>query len=260
MREELESITASDLDRRVDTPGTGDELERLGVAMNETIDRLGSAVTANERFVADAAHELRSPITGVRAALEVEAAGSPDGLIADAVTELDRASRLIDDLLLLARRQAGTLDHTDVDLDDVVAASVAAFRTRFERIDIEMHIEPVRVVGDADALRRVVSNLLENACRYGAGRLSVTLVPESDRCVLRVDDDGPGIPGGERSVVFERFARLDASRSRETGGSGLGLAIVDEVVAAHDGTITVAGADLGGARFEVTLPRAGQSS
>lgn len=254
MRKELEAITASDLDRRVATPSTGDELEHLGLALNQTIGRLGAAVTANERFVADAAHELRSPITGVRAALEFEASRSPGGMTEDSIRELDRASRLIDDLLVLAGRQAGTLDHGDVDLDDIVAQELVALRTRFPDVDIERRTEPVRVTGDADALHRVVANLLENACRYGDGRVAIALWREDDQCRLRVDDDGPGIPNESREAVFERFTRLDASRSRETGGSGLGLAIVYELVGAHAGAIVVTDSNLGGARFEVVLP------
>lgn len=254
MRQELEAITATDLERRVQTPSTGDELERLGLTLNQTIARLGAAVTANERFVADAAHELRSPITGVRAALEVEASRSPGSMIEDSVRELDRAARLIDDLLVLAQRQGKTPRHGDVDLDDVVAHELTALRTRFPGIEIERRIEPVRMTGDIDALRRVVANLLENACRYGDGQVAITLRREGDRCHLRVDDNGPGIPAKSRKAVFSRFTRLDASRSRETGGSGLGLAIVHEIVTAHDGTITTTESHLGGAQFEVVLP------
>jgi len=264
MRRQLESITATDLNRRVDTPETGDELERLGIALNDTIDRLGAALAANERFVADAAHELRSPIAGVRAALEVQSFRDPDGLIDDSIAELDRASRLVDDLLVLSRRQAGTLRRADVDLDDVVVRELAASRQRFPDVTIDGEIEPVRVTGDPDALRRVAANLIENACAYGNGSVLVTLTPTDGECVLRVDDDGPGIPPGSRELVFERFARLDESRSRTTGGSGLGLAIVHELVAAHGGTVSITEADAGGARVEVTLPRpevaAGQSS
>jgi len=264
MRAELESITATDLDRRVATPRTGDELERLGVALNDTIDRLGTAVEANERFVADAAHELRSPITGVRAALEIEAVRDPDGLIGDGIAELDRASRLIDDLLLLARRQAGTLRHEEVDCDDLVLREITASRTRCPDVVFADAIEPVRVTADPDAVRRVVANLLENACRYGGGLVTVSLTGTDNGCILRVDDDGPGIPPESREIVFERFARLDGSRSRATGGSGLGLAIVHELVTAHGGTVSITGAATGGARFEVTLPRSdvatGQSS
>jgi signal transduction histidine kinase len=254
MREELESITATDLDSRVGTPDTGDELERLGEALNETIARLGAAVSANERFVADAAHELRSPITGVRAALELEASEPSPALIEDSIRELDRASRLIDDLLVLARRQAGALVVEDVDLDDIVSQECIRAAARLPDIEIGYTVEPVRMTGDTDALRRVVANLVENACAHAGKHVAVTLTGQEPGCRFRVDDDGPGVPPQSRSAIFERFARLDDSRSRRTGGSGLGLAIVSELVSAHDGTVTVTDSPLGGARFEVNLP------
>ncbi len=253
MRRELEAITASDLDRRVPIPETGDELQHLGRAMNETIARLGSAVSANERFVADAAHELRSPITGVRAALEIEAARAPGSLIEDSARELDRASRLIEDLLVLARRQGGPTRRADVDLDDVVRAELAAARTRFPELDIQSTIAPARLSGDGDALRRVVANLVENACRYGDGKVEVVLAGDDRQRILTVDDDGPGISPVDRERVFERFARLDESRSRATGGSGLGLAIVQEIVADHGGTVEIEDSPLGGTRIRLLL-------
>lgn len=254
MRQELELITATDLERRVLAPSTGDELERLGVTLNQTIARLGAAVSANERFVADAAHELRSPITGVRAALEIEASRSPDSIIDDSVRELDRASNLIDDLLLLARHQGEAPKLGDVDLDDIVRCELEALGERFPGVDVEHRIEPVRLSGDTDSLRRAVKNLLENACRHGGQHVAVTVGQDGDWCRLLVDDDGPGVPSEHHDVIFERFARLDASRSRETGGAGLGLAIVKEIVADHRGTVTVNESSLGGAQFEVALP------
>ena len=266
MRAELENITASNLKRRVPVPSTGDELEELGSSMNRTIARLESALTANERFVADAAHELRSPITGVRAALEVESnrptsgpAGDPaigSSLIGDSLTELDRASRLIDDLLVIARRQGVAATKHDVDLDDIVRSEMATMRTRFPAMSIAASIQPARLSGDGDALRRVVTNLMENACLYGNGRLEVSLESSDDHDGPRlvVEDDGPGIPPAERTRVFERFARLDESRARSTGGSGLGLAIASEIVEDHGGSIVITDGALGGARFEVALP------
>ncbi len=256
MRAELENITASNLKRRVPVPSTGDELEELGSSMNRTIERLESALTANERFVADAAHELRSPITGVRAALEVESNRAPSGLIGDSLIELDRASRLIDDLLVIARRQGVAAPRSDVDLDDIVRSEVATMRTRFPAMSITASVQPTRLSGDGDALRRVVTNLLENACLYGEGRIEVSMQAPDHHAGSRlvVEDDGPGIPPTERTRVFERFARLDESRARSTGGSGLGLAIASEIIEDHGGTIVIVDGALGGARFEVSLP------
>lgn len=255
MRRQLETIAAGDLERRIPVPDTGDEIEDLGVALNDTIGRLAGALAANERFVADAAHELRSPITGVRAALELQSAEPSPELIDAGLAELDRAARLIDDLLLLARRQAGALDRRDIDLDDLVVRECDSVRARFPDVAVEHHVQAARIVGDPDALGRVVRNLVENACRYGNGQVAVRLDVDGDRAVLHIDDDGPGIPPEDRSIVFERFTRLDGSRSRATGGTGLGLAIVAELVNAHGGTVAITDGPLGGARVELTLPR-----
>lgn len=254
MREELSTITATDLDARISAPATGDEIERLGHTLDETIGRLGAAVAANERFVADAAHELRSPITGVRAAIEVEAAGRASPLLDESIAELDRAGRLVDDLLVLARRQGDAVPSSEADLDDVVRTALAAFAVRHPEMVIERSIAPVRVRGDADELTRVVTNLLDNAARYGDGTVVVDVAETDRHARLIVADDGPGIPTGERERVFERFARLDESRARATGGSGLGLAIVREIAAAHGGTVAVGDAAIGGAEFRVELP------
>ena len=257
MRQELSTITATDLDARISAPATGDEIERLGHTLDETIGRLSAAVAANERFVADAAHELRSPITGVRAAIEVEAAGGDRPLLTQSLAELDRAGRLVDDLLVLARRQGDAAPSGEVDLDDVVRTALAAFTVRHPDVDIERSIEPARVRGDDDGLARVVANLLDNAARYGDGRIVVRLEVEDDSVRFVVGDDGSGIPESERGRVFERFARLDESRARATGGSGLGLAIVREIVVAHGGTVSVGSSTLGGAELTVGLPLAG---
>ncbi len=256
MRRDLASITASDLERRVPVPSTGDELERLGTTFNDTLDRLGAAVAANERFVADAAHELRSPITGVRAVLDLEAGRSPGGLLEDGARELERASCLIDDLLVLARRQGRGRRIIDVDLDDVVREQVATAATRFPEVEITSSIVPVRLGGDPDGLRRVVANLLDNACFHGDRRVGVRVSAVGGVARLQVDDDGPGIPVAERARVFERFARLDGSRSRHTGGSGLGLAIVGELVSDHGGTTTIGESSWGGASAVATIPSA----
>ncbi|MFA9564186.1 MAG: ATP-binding protein [Acidimicrobiales bacterium] len=255
MRVELAAITSTDLDRRVAVPSTGDELEALGSTLNETIDRLAAAVAANERFVADAAHELRSPITGVRAALELEAARNPAGILEDSVQELDRAGKMMDDLLVLARRQGRPPRRSEVDVDDIVTRELSAVTQRVPGLVVDRSVSPVRAIADGDSLRRVVTNLLDNAARYGGGRLAVTLRPDGIGWTLMVEDDGPGVPDGRRDEIFERFARLDDARARSAGGSGLGLALVRELVADHGGTVTVSDSSLGGAAFTVWIPR-----
>lgn len=191
MRERLTTITSTDLHARIEAPATGDEIERLGRTLDDTIGRLGAAVAANERFVADAAHELRSPITGVRAAIEVEAAGRDSPLLDESVAELDRAARLVDDLLVLARRQGHAPPGGDVDLDDVVRTSLGSLKVRYPDVEIERSIRPARVDGDGDALARVVTNLLDNAARYGGGRVIVDLRDDGDEVRLSIADNGP---------------------------------------------------------------------
>ena len=259
MRAELDAITSTDLDRRVPVPATGDELQLLGETMNATIGRLGSTVAANERFVADAAHELRSPITGVRAALELESGRTGSELLGDAVGELDRASRLVDDLLVLARRQGGVTEpQREVDVDDVVRGVVAIARSRYPERRVDADLAPVRLIASVDGLTRIATNLIDNACRYGANRVAVSVstvrTAAGSTCRIVVDDDGAGVTAAERERIFERFARTDESRARSSGGSGLGLAIVAELVAHHQGSVGVTDGPLGGARFTVDLP------
>lgn len=254
MRQELAKITETSLSDRVAVPATGDELAELADTFNETIARLDKAVQANEHFVADAAHELRSPIAGVRAAIELESAKKPGGILDDALVEVDRAGRLIEDLLVLARRRgSGPRKAVDVDLDDLVRAELRSLSSRYEAISFQSTIEPVRVRGHDDSLRRLVSNLMENACLYGSGQVHVVVVTRDGVSTLEVHDDGSGIPPEEAERIFERFARLDESRSRVTGGSGLGLAIASEIAADHGAVLKVLGSGLGGACFQLTF-------
>ncbi len=270
MRADLDTITTSDPTRRVPVPATGDELQRLGTSMNQTLERLGRAVAANQRFVADAAHELRSPITGVRAAIEVENGKHHSPLLASSLDELDRAGRLIDDLLVLARHQGTVMTAVDVDLDDIVRTVVATAQTGHPDARVTVEVEPVRIQANPDAMTRIVTNLVDNAIHHGGGQVHVSLhrsdssdssdSSESNsvsgpEAIVRIDDNGPGIPADARASIFERFARLDPSRDRTGGGSGLGLAIVDDLVSLQHGSITIGDADhLGGARFEIRLP------
>ncbi len=229
--------------------------------------RLDRATSAQRQFLADAAHELRSPVAGILAQVEVAASGrlpasapSTAAFAAELVPEVARLSRLVEDLLRLARLDANPrLRSTAVDLDDCVfsevrrARSLAASQGAGVRID-ESGVGAVRVVGDADALTRVVGNLLDNAVRYARGRVTIRLAEEGGRARLTVADDGPGVPPEDRERVFERFTRLDDARSRDAGGSGLGLAIVRDVVAAHAGTVRIGEGPGGGALVVVTLP------
>jgi signal transduction histidine kinase len=261
IRREVEEITGSELYRRVPVGETADEIGRLATTMNGMLARLERASARQRQLVSDTSHELRSPIASIRQHAEV-ALAHPDGTtsteLADTVlAEGLRLGGLVDDLLLLARADERMLDaeRRPVDLDDLVLAAARALRAT--RPDVAIDASAVsggRVSGDPEGLRRVVDNLADNAARHARGAIACSLVEDGGSVVLRVDDDGPGVPHADRDRIFERFVRLDAARARDAGGTGLGLAIVAEVVAAHGGTVTVAEAPLGGARFEVRLP------
>jgi signal transduction histidine kinase len=266
LRRQTTEISATDLHRRLDLPASRDEIYALAVTLNDMLSRLDEASAAQRRFVADAAHELRSPLTAIQAQLEVMAAypdPQRDPLVA--TTLLDDTLRLhdlVESLLTLARSEAPVAQRPDtvVDLDEVVTAEVRRQR-RLTRLDIDARgVSAGRVRGDAEALRRVVRNLLDNACRHAARKIRVTLTTRGGTVELTVSDDGAGIPKEHRAHVFERFTRLDEARSREAGGSGLGLAIVGKVIAAHGGTVHAdedppsATGGLGGALLVVLLP------
>jgi signal transduction histidine kinase len=229
-----------------------DEVRRLAETLNGMLDRLEAGGARQRAFVADAAHELRSPLAALRTVLEVALVHpDPDGpepTLRTALGEVLRMARLVDDLLLLARLDAGAPRRVqEVDLADVVRELVPD--------DVVLDLAPARVVADPDALVRVVRNLVDNARRHATRTVSVTVTPGAP-VELLVDDDGRGIPARERERVFDRFHRLDSPRTRDAGGTGLGLAIVRELVVAAGGTVGVEQAPAGGARLRVRLPSA----
>ncbi|WDF37844.1 HAMP domain-containing sensor histidine kinase [Streptomyces sp. T12] len=237
-------------------------------AVGRALRRVARSEAAQRRFVSDASHELRSPVATVRQHAEVALAhperadaGSLAGTVLD---EAVRMQRLVDDLLLLARADESALlrgGPRPVDLDDLVLAEVRRLRSASPGLRVDSTaVGAARVTGDAEALRRLVRNLGENAARHARTRVAFALTDAGDGWVrLVVQDDGPGIPAAERGRVFDRFVRLDESRARGAGGAGLGLAIVAEVAGAHRGRVEAGVAEgLGGARFTVTLPSAGE--
>jgi hypothetical protein len=221
--------------------------------MNGMIARLEQAQKVQRRFVADASHELRSPLATIGAGLELLQDSEP-GTVRALRGETERLGRLVDDLLLLARADERGLQprRDEVDLDEIVEAERA--RPTEDGVRTEVRTEHVRVVGDRGQLVRVLRNLVDNAHRHARSQVVVTLGREGDRAALDVADDGPGVPADDRIRIFERFVRLDDARARADGGSGLGLAIVAEVVAAHDGQVWVEDGPGGGALFRVRLP------
>jgi signal transduction histidine kinase len=259
LRSEVAEITASDLHRRVAVPSGDDEITRLARTMNGMLDRLDASSERQQRFVADAAHELQSPLASARTTLEVGMAGGEQTdwqtTAADVLDEHERMGRLLRDLLFLARTDEGTVEgrQAEVDLDDVVLAEVERLRPRAAATLDTSGLSAGRVRGDADALGRAVRNLLENADRHAAAVVRVELGRADGQVQLVVADDGPGIARGDRERVFDRFTRLDAGRSRVAGGTGLGLAITKQIVEAHGGSVGVLDGD-SGARVAVRLP------
>jgi signal transduction histidine kinase len=259
IRREVEQITGDRLDRRVPEPLSRDEIHRLAMTMNQMLGRLQDSRARQQQFVADASHELRSPLASIRQTAEVARAhpgAMPEGELADAVLEESaRMQRLVEQLLLLTRADEGVVAHTvhDVDLDDLALAE--ARRVGLSGLDVDTSgVGAGRVRGDRTSLAQVVRNLVDNAARHADGSMSVAVRDAGDSIELVVEDDGPGIPEEERQRVFQRFVRLDEARARDAGGSGLGLAIVKEIVVAHGGTVAVSSSGLGGARFVVRLP------
>ncbi|SMQ18992.1 Signal transduction histidine kinase [Streptomyces sp. Ag82_O1-12] len=250
IRREMAAITRSeDLARRVPEPDTHDEIARLASTTNETLAALETSVERQRRFVADASHELRSPIASLRTQLEV-AAAHPELLDLDgAVEDTVRLQRLAADLLLLARLDAGErLGDARVDLAGL-AREAAEGRT-----GVTVDAEAVEVAGSRGQLGRVLANLLDNAQRHARSAVTVNVRREGDRAVVGVADDGDGVPEDDRERIFERFVRLDAARSRDDGGAGLGLAIARDVAVRHGGTLTAGRGPAGGALFELRLP------
>ncbi|GIG20786.1 two-component sensor histidine kinase [Cellulomonas chitinilytica] len=259
IRRRSAQIGDTDLGTRIEVPATGDEIARLAVTLNGMLDRLHAAHQAQVRFVADASHELRSPLATVRAELDVALRHpeTADWLRTAGAVERsnERMQQLVDDLLVLTRSAEGGAperDH-DVDLDDVVERVGFALRPP-PGVRVEVVSQPARVRGNPLELERVVQNLADNAVRHAARHVRLSVAATRDAVEVRVDDDGAGVPEESRELVFERFARLDEGRARAAGGSGLGLAIVRGLVVSHGGTVRIGTSDLGGASFVVQLP------
>ncbi|GAA4960647.1 hypothetical protein GCM10023334_079200 [Nonomuraea thailandensis] len=247
---------------RVPVPETDDEIKALAETSNRTLERLESALErlqlAMERqrqFAADASHDLRSPITAMRAQIEDAMLHPEDTDWAETggevLTSLERLQAIVADLLTLSRLDAGAPDEREpLDLAELVTAETT--RPRVKRVVTTLQTGVI-VDGDRLQLARLLTNLLDNAERHAESQIIVTVRRQGDEAVLEVVDDGTGIAREHREKVFERFTRLDASRSRDAGGTGLGLPIAREIATAHLGTLTIEDSDTG-ARFVLRLP------
>jgi signal transduction histidine kinase len=261
IRAEVAAIDGNHPDHRVPVPGTGDEIALLAGTMNLMLERLAHAATQQQRFVADASHELRSPLTRMRSELEVDLLTVRDTervrleSIRDEVVGLQQ---LVEDLLHLARTDAGEqhIEPVLVDMDDIVFEAARTAQAH-GRLTVDLSgVSGAQVHGDRSQLRRAVQNIVDNAERYAVGRITISLIEVSGWAQLTVADDGPGIPDADRDLVFERFGRLDDSRNRRSGGTGLGLAIAREIVRRHGGDIDLVAAGGPGATFVMRLPLA----
>ena len=259
-----QEVAEEDLTVRVplDQAGT-DEVRTLALSFNQMLDRLEDSFARQRAFVADASHDLRTPLTIVRGQIEV-LARSPDpsreevekvaASVGDAVRRMER---LVDDLLILARSESR--GQAEVERQPVgpllEAEREGRLESERERIEIGAVTE-AEASFDREAISRALSNLVENALRYSGpeGRVVLSAEESAGELVISVDDDGPGIPSADRERIFDRFARLDRARSSDTGGSGLGLAIVRTLVESGGGKVSCTDSELGGARFSVYLP------
>jgi signal transduction histidine kinase len=266
VRREVDEISAAQLHRRVPEPARADEIARLAATMNRMLDRLENSQEQQRRFVSDASHELRSPIAVIRQHAEVALAHpgriSPNDLATTVRAESLRLQLLVDDLLLLARADEGTLAlvRRPLDLDDVVFDEAKRLRST-----TDLHVDTAAVSGgriDADpaAIRRVLRNVIDNAARHASTTVTLRLAQTNGRVVLDVDDDGPGIAAEDRARVLDRFVRLDDARARDAGGAGLGLAIAAELVTAHDGDIMIDANPSGGTRVRLRFLPAGDQA
>ncbi|WP_410660996.1 sensor histidine kinase [Amycolatopsis sp. lyj-112] len=259
IRRELAEVSGSRLDRRVPVPPSRDEIARLATTTNATLDRLQQAHAQQERFVADASHELRSPLANLRTSLEValthaDRADWP-AVARRSLLDVQRLQRITADLLQLAVDPAEVPEPAGVvDLADVVGEQVAERALEPEGPAVVSDVDgPVPVPGEPVQLERLLRNLVDNAVRHARSSVTVRLRREGREAVLEVIDDGHGIPAADRERVFDRFARLDDARARDAGGTGLGLTLARDIAIRHGGSLRVEDSETG-ARLVARLP------
>lgn len=263
------AVGGTDLTARIPDVSGDMELRALVRLLNDMLGRLDAAFASQRRFVADASHELRSPLSNLRGTIEValrhpRSAAEYQETLAVALQEIERLVRLVQGLLALSRAEAGrlTLDRRPTELKELASRSIDLCRARAAARDVRLRLDavaPVTVDGDADRLREVLDNLLDNALRVApiGSEVRVGVKIEDGRCVLEVEDCGPGLSDDERSRVFEPFARGAAAGG---DGAGLGLAIARALTEAHGGSLAVRSAPGSGATFRIELPPAATSS
>jgi heavy metal sensor kinase len=268
MTSEAEAIDVDRLHERIAVPRAADELAHLAVTLNAMLDRLEAGVVEKRRLVADASHELRSPLAVMRAELDVSLRGDrlpPEAraVLESAREEVDSMTRTVDNLLTLAQVDEGRLAilRTRVEL---LGASEAAARplrplAADKAILLEVDGEPCEAQADPQRLHHALTNLIENAIKFSprGGEVRISTWSSEHEVGVTVADDGPGIPEDARAHVFDRFYRVDRARGRDIGGSGLGLAICREIASAHGGRVWFESREGGGSAFSLALPRGG---
>lgn len=261
-------ITANRLDQRINVPDTGDELARLAQTLNKMIDRLNKSFEEMRRFTADAAHDLRTPVTALRT--EVEVSLMADRTVEDyrksmqtVLEEAVNLSRLTEQLLDLSREDHGMIAQSQVNvrLDVVLESVLEVLHTVAQQKKITIDTQQVRpwtVIGDQVRLRRVFMNLLSNAIQYcpAGGLVWIEGSSTPDTTTVVIADNGPGVPAEDLPYIFDRFRRVDQARNRQSGGTGLGLAICKSIVESHGGKIWMESTFGKGTRVYVTLPSA----
>lgn len=266
MAEPASNLRQLTITKRVSVPPTGDELEKLSLALNRMMARLEESFHHIDRFSADASHEIRTPLAIIRGELEsaYQTPALPQELretIGSALEETERLSKIVEQLLEMSRLESGeTLtERSRLDLTELTKTTVEQMRLLADERKLQLKFDsglPLEIEGDRIRLKQVVVNLVDNAIKYTAagGSVSVSTFPMNGSAVLEVADTGIGIPEEALSQVFDRFYRVDKARSRQQGGTGLGLAIVKSICTAYGGTVTVKSAEGKGAVFRVELP------
>ena len=272
MAQKAREITAESLAKRLPVDNAEDEFGRLATVFNDTLSRLQDAFERLRRFTADASHELRTPLTAMRSVGEVALQNTLDAVayrdvIGSMLEEVDRLTRLVESLLILTRADSGKVQLASeaLDLGGLAGHVIDQLRVLADEKQQELTLRaPIRVhaMADATLIRHALMNLIHNAIKYtpNGGTISVEVNATDGRAVVAVRDTGPGIPTAHRDRVFDRFYRVDPSRSRDEGGVGLGLAIARWAVEANGGQIELASDMTDGSLFRVVLAASNDSS
>lgn len=257
----IQITRADDLSRRLPDTGRRDEIGSLTMVLNQTLERLERLFHARQRFLADASHELRTPLTTIRGNMGLmRRMGTAEPEILDDVQdELERMTRLVDDLLLLARADTGglPLSRQPVELDDIFLEVYRQVQNIESPVQLTIkEVDQVYVLGDSDRLKQLFLNLVDNAIKYtpAGGEVLMSLSKKDGNALVEIRDNGVGIPAEDLPRVFDRFYRVDKARTRNPGGSGLGLSIARWIAVAHGGNIHVESSVGEGSTFIVSLP------